>query len=492
MGTQSMRQVLVLIAVSTFVSLGYSGQGAGGASDGELMVEDMTTRVSVASDGTEANGASYCERFCISVDGRFVTFWSRASNLVPDDTNGVEDVFVHDCWLHETARLSVASDGSEGNASSGSPAISADGRYVAFSSWANNLVPDDINGMWDIFVYELGTGEISRVSVASDGTEANAGCSDPSLSVDGRYVAFWSSATNLGPGSLPRTRNVFVHDRPTRQTLLVSAASDGTPGNRESGHPSVSADGGYVAFSSYSTNLAPGHLSTTSRVFVHVLRTGETSLASIASDGTPGNGWSGAPAISGDGRYVSFRSVAQNLVPRDSNGRYDVFVHDRHTGQTSRVSIASDGKQGNGDCFGSAISADGRYVAFASKASNLVADDTNGKDDVFVHDRHTGQTIRVSIASDGEESSGYSFAPSISPNGMFVAFSSDASNLVVGDTNGTSDIFVHDRGLVVGPVSYFPLLMFSRTNSLENSNGSRHIAGKPLAEWVGEDTYGKP
>jgi Tol biopolymer transport system component len=401
----------------------------------------VVQRVSVASDGTEGNDDSWWPS--MSADGRYVAFQSRASNLVPGDTNGTWDVFVHDRMTGQTTRVSVASDGTEGNGVSGLPSISADGRYVAFVSAASNLVPGDTNGKFDVFVHDRVTGQTTRVSVASDGTEGNDDSWWPSISADGRYVAFSSLASNLVPGDTNGTWDVFVHDRLTGQTTRVSVASDGTQGNNGSGDPSISADGRYVAFSSLASNLVPGDTNGTWDVFVHDRLTGQTTRVSVASDGTEGNGVSRRPpSISADGRYVAFYSEASNLVPGDTNELVDVFVHDRLTGQTTRVSVASDGTQGNSYSQWPSISADGRYVAFMSWASNLVPGDTNEVQDIFVHDRMTGQTTRVSVASDGTEGNGDSWLPSISADGRYVAFASEASNLVSGDTNGKRDIFV--------------------------------------------------
>ncbi|PKN65255.1 MAG: hypothetical protein CVU57_11495, partial [Deltaproteobacteria bacterium HGW-Deltaproteobacteria-15] len=301
-------------------------------------------------------------------------------------------------------RVSVSSDGSEGNGSSVYSSISADGRYVAFQSTASNLVSGDTNGKDDIFVHDRQTGATTRVSVSSGGLEGN-GFSNgrPSISADGRYVAFQSTASNLVSGDTNGKYDIFVHDRQTGATTRVSVSSNGSEGNSNSYSPSISSDGSYVAFDSNASNLVPGDTNENYDIFVHERQTGATSRVSVGSDGSEGNGRSSNPSISADGRYVAFNSDAGNLVPVDTNGDYDVFVHDRQTGATSRVSVSSDGSEGNSYSLFPVISADGRYVAFASNAGNLVPGDTNGIYDIFVHDRQTGATSRVSVSSDGSE-----------------------------------------------------------------------------------------
>jgi Tol biopolymer transport system component len=227
-------------------------------------------------------------------------------------------------------------------------------------------------------------------------------------------------------------------------TTRVSVASDGTQGDGESYYPSISSEGRYVAFASDATTLVAGDTNGLTDIFVHDRRTGVTTRVSVASDGTQGNGHSWHPSISSEGRYVAFASYASNLVDSDANGEWDIFVHDRQTGETTRVSVASDGSEGDKLSYGQSISPDGRYVAFASYATNLVAGDTNGKWDVFVHDRQTGETTRVSVDSEGSQGDGGSFFFSISSDGRYVAFSSSATNLVADDTNDQNDVFVHD------------------------------------------------
>src|SRR6266446_1314542 len=233
-------------------------------------------------------------------------------------------------------------------------------------------------------------------------------------------------------------------------TERVSVTSGGTEGNGASLGSALSADGRFVAFDSAATDLVAGDTNGVSDVFVHDRQTGATERVSVASGGAQGNASSGLigfafpPALSADGRFVAFVSYATNLVPGDTNGATDVFVHDRQTGMTERVSVASDGTQANNASSYPALSADGRFVAFQSDATNLVAGDTNGATDVFVHDRQTGTTERVSVASGGTQGNGFSAGPALSADGRFVAFHDTATNLVAGDTNGASDVFVHE------------------------------------------------
>jgi len=409
----------------------------------------VTERVSVASDGTQGNWGSYDSS--ISADGRYMAFESWASNLVVGDTNGLADIFVHDRVTGETILVSVASDGTQGNDFSFFPSISTDGRFVAFVARASNLVEGDTNDCEDIFVHDRVIGETTRVSVSNNGTQADFPSFYPTISADGRFVAFPSLATNLVVGDTNGVIDVFVHDRVTNETTRVSVAGDGTQGNNWSFSVSISADGRYVAFNSGSDNLVVGDTNVSEDIFVKDRVTGETTRVSLASDGSQGNDHSQTPSISADGRYVAFPSRATNLVAGDTNGLEDIFMHDRVTGETILVSVASDGTQGNDFSFDPSISADGRYVAFESASSNLVVGDTNDYINVFMHDRVTGETSLVSVASDGSQGNSGSYHPSMSADGRYLAFSSSATNLVLGDTNNETDIFVRDReGLVVG------------------------------------------
>ncbi len=377
-----------------------------------------------------------------------------------------------------TTRVSVRSDGSEatGGFLSSQPSLSGDGRLVAFTSSSTNLVPGDTNEAADVFVHDRTTRVTTRISVGPGGVEGNSASTFPAMSANGRFVTFASAATNLVVGDTNGQSDVFVHDRQGGTTSRVSVVTGGAQGCTPAGTPAtcagagaslaptISADGRFVAFQSAATYLATGTPAGDTNgvvdVFVHDRQTTTTSRISVVTGGaqgcTPaggacaGAGASTVPAISADGRVVAFTSAATYLATGttagDTNGALDVFVHDRETTTTSRVSVATGGAQANGASNPSSISADGRLVAFASEAANLVAGDTNAVTDVFVHDRSGGATRRVSVATGGAQvSGGPSSFPSISGDGRVVTFDSASPGLVAGDTNGVSDVFHHDR-----------------------------------------------
>jgi hypothetical protein len=405
-----------------------------------------TTRVSVSSASAQGNAGSYDP--ALSANGRFVVFESYASNFVRGDRNGVGDVFVRDRRTRTTRRVSVSSAGTQGNAESFNAAISANGRFVVFVSAASNLVAGDTNGVTDVFVYNRRARRTTRVSVGAAGAEANANSSalgTPALSANGRFVAFRSDASNLVAADGNGATDIFIRDRRTRRTTRVSVSSTGEQGSAGSWTAALSADGRFVAFDSTARNLVAGDTNARLDVFVRDRRTRTTRRVSVSSGGAQGNNDSSFPVISANGRFVAFESLASTLAPGGPDGSVDVFVHDRRTRKTTRVSVSSAGAQGNDDSFRAAISADGRFVAFVSAASNLVARDRNGTWDVFVHDRRTRRTTRVSVSSTGAQgnkmSSSFS-AAALAGNGRSVAFESEASNLVARDRNGSSDVFV--------------------------------------------------
>ena len=432
------RRISMLRAAAVIVALLASMLATTSARGDEMGSTEM---VSVANDGSLGDDESVAPS--ISADGRYVAFVSAAKNLVPDDTNGFPDVFARDAQAGTTTRVSVAGDGSQADHGSIKPSISADGRYVAFFSFASNLVEGDSNKTSDVFVHDRQTGATERVSVTNDGDQSDGHSGgDVSLSADGRHVAFTSVAANLVEGDTNGLNDVFVRDLMAGTTTRVNVASDGTQTDDFSHGLAISASGRHVAFTSVAANLVEDDTNGRNDLFVHDTLEGTTARISVASDGTEGDAMVGSHfSFSGDGRYVAFESYAANLVPGDTNGSQDVFVRDTQMGMTMRVSLRNTGAQAKGASGGASITADGRFVTFNSNADNLVADDMNGSADVFVRDTELGTTTRVSVAGSGTQGNSSSWEPSITADGRFVAFTSYAGNLVVGDTNKLADVF---------------------------------------------------
>jgi Tol biopolymer transport system component len=340
-----------------------------------------------------------------------------------------------------TELVSVRSNGRQGDDISGrfsAPAISANGLVAAFDSQATNLVGGDNNGVVDLFVHDRTTMRTTVVSVSSKGRLGNGASLGPALSADGRFVAFESNASNLVVGDTNSARDVFVHDRLTRETTRVSVGPGGVQGNATSFGASISADGRFVAFISDASNLILGG-STNRQAFVHDRQTGVTELVSVDSAGTEGNNVATGAAISADGRFVAFGSFASNLVADDTNGLVaDIFVHDRATGTTERTSVRSDGGQANDGSFRPSISGDGALVTFSSDATNLVDADTNETRDVFVHDRAMGVTERISVDSAGTQSDGHSDGFGIRGGSSFGPEISSSGRHVAFDSQATN------------------------------------------------------
>lgn len=433
----AMAAMLAVPPVGTGEILDFSTEGRG-----------TTTRVSVSDTGEQGNSLAFDGT--TSGDGRYVSFSSPASNLVSGDTNEDTDVCVRDRAAGTTTRVSVASDGVQGNAWSVEPVLSTDGRFVAFTSRASNLVPGDTNDEPDAFVHDRWTGTTRIVSVSTDGVQADSEASGARVSADGRFVAFVSWASTLVPGDTNGAADVFVRDLQRGVTSRVSVSSLGVEGNHLSQEFTISANGRFVSFSSYASNLVAGDTNASPDVFVRDRWSGVTSRVSVTDDEGEGVGpalelGSRSPAISADGRYVAFTSFALNLVPGDTNDFPDVFVRDRRAGTTRRASVSSGGVQADAAGRGPSISADGRYVAFSSEATNLVRGDTNQDLDMFLHDRRTRHTIRVSVSTGGVQGNGSVVPGEVSGDGQHVVFSSYASNLVPADSNEAQDVFVWDR-----------------------------------------------
>jgi Tol biopolymer transport system component len=420
-----------------------------------------TMRVSVASSGVQADRESYAVG--LSAKGRLVLINSHATDLVRGDTNERWDVFVHDRATGRTQRVSVSTRGAQARATrdpwGGSTAggISANGRYVVFQSDAPNLVAGDTNRLTDVFLRDRARGVTTRLSVGPHG-QANGASAFAAISANGRFVAFQSDASNLVARDTNHSVDVFVRDLATGKNSRVNVSSRGVQarGLSESTQPVLSLDGRFVAFESSATNLVRGDTNKLADVFVHDRRTGRTERVSVTSKGKQAgadrtNNGSNAPSISGDGRYVAFHSADSNLVPGDTNRTFDIFVHDRKTGRTTRISVSSAGRQANGESVGApSFSADGRYVAFNSLASNLAPGDDQAIDilDVFVRDLRAGTTSIASLGAAGQHGADSSSVSgtAFSADDRALAFSSFAGNFVPGDTNGTADAFLRELG----------------------------------------------
>lgn len=391
-----------------------------------------------------------------------------------------------------TERVSLADDEIEANAATITLAVSSDGRYIAFLSTATNLVPTDSDTVADVFVRDRTLGTTELISVSTAGVKQDVGNSSGRLviSPDGRYVLFLSNATNLVAGDGNGKADAFIRDRQLGTTEIVSIGDDESIGNGNSAVNgatlAMTPDGRYIVFQSVSTNLVAGDSNVKTDVFLRDRTLGTTEIVSLADDESLGNANTRTGvAISDDGRYIAFNSAASNLVAGDSNGNDDTFLRDRTLGTTERISV-SDGEAevASGIVTGStvSISSDGRYVTFVSDSDSLVTGDSGGIADVFVRDRTLGTTERVSVADDESQANALSGAGvAISDSGRYVTFYSTATNLVPGDTNAHGDIFIRDRTLGTTKIA-----SYANDDSLGNADvTSGHTAMSPNGTYVG-------
>jgi hypothetical protein len=383
-------------------------------------------RVNINNVGLPSSGFNTS----VSADGRYVVYASYAGDIVSGDTNGAADIFLWDGNGNGlSTRISVGPGGVEANSHSFSPSISADGKFVVYTSFATNLVTGDTNNAMDVFVYNVATGVTTRESVNTAEVQANSSSMNPSLSADGRYVIFASDATNLVTGDTNAKLDVFVRDRATGNTYRESVAAAGAQLNDESAYPSISSNGRYVAFASKATNAVAGDTNGVQDVFVRDRSLGTIKRVSVATGGAQSNSLSDSPKISGDGSYIAYRSFATNLVAGDTNSQWDVFVTDRGAVKTERVSVDSAEQQATAEPSQISISDNGRLVTFQAADSTFVAGDNNSAIDVFRRDLTAGTTTRVSVDYYGSQTNADSFAASVSGDGRFVVYESSATDL---------------------------------------------------------------
>ncbi|OUC15999.1 MAG: hypothetical protein B0A82_03825 [Alkalinema sp. CACIAM 70d] len=399
----------------------------------------------------------------MSDDGKTIVFASSATNLIANDTNGRADAFAYNIdsqVLSLVTRQQGTATPTVGDSGTQNPAISGDGKFAFFSSDATNLVPQDTNGVEDVFFTDLTTGAVTLVSRATRASVTGNGNSEvtdnKSISADGRYVVFTSSVDKLVSGDTNGVTDIFLRDvtlpsSDPNAIKLVSRTTSGNAGNGNSSAPMISGDGNFIVFTSSASDLVAGDTNNQADIFLYDRSTGTVQLVSKVG-ATLANGASANPVISNDGQYVVFTSAASNLVANDNNNAQDVFLWNRSTGTIQLVSKTGSGSSGNAASDNAIISANGQYVVFTSTASNLVAGDTNGVQDVFAFNTQTGAVTLLSTGSGGI-SNGTSLSPVISDDGRYVAFVSDGTNLVANDTNGAQDVFRYDLQAASNPLT---------------------------------------
>ncbi len=404
----------------------------------------ITYGVSVSPSGDFGNDE--CQAPRVSDNGRYVVYSSWADNLVPGDWNNRRDVFRHDLQsgLTELVSESLHASGFANN-SSYNPDVSSDGRFVVFSSDASDLVPTDSNGVRDIFVRDMLLGVTERVSLTSTGAQASNECCNPRMTPDGRFVTF-DTFGSLLPSDTNAQYDVYRADRELNELAVVSVRNNGDQGNGRSDEAAISNDGQRIVFASVATNLIAGDSNGDRDVFLKDMGTGELTRVSTASNGAQAIDSSSLPAISGDGMTVGFNSNASNLVPNDTNNRPDLFAKNLSNGVTERLNVRPSGGQTNDFVFSPlSFSTDGNLVAFHVSAGSLVPNDTNNHPDCFLRDRAAASTRRVSLTDSGSQIlGGFSIGASLSGDGNSVAFLSEGTGVVPGDTLGEAQVYAVD------------------------------------------------
>ena len=378
----------------------------------------------------------------ISANGRFIVFSSIANNLLAEDSDTTSDVYLFDRQTNTLELISVNSSEVKGNGSSGSPVVSDDGNYVAFYSGATNLVGSDLNGRGDIFIRNRAAGTTEIVSVSSSEVQGTSSCINPSISGNGMFVAFESFSNNLVTGDTNGHTDVFVRDVAGGTTERISIGDLEQQSTGISGNASVSFDGRYVAFESAASNLIQLDTNNSRDVFIRDRGTGGTIRVSVSDSEAEGNSSSQSPSLSNDGTLVAFHSSASNLIgTADTNSRGDIFVRNLNAQTTERISIPASGGEGDADCYDPCISPDGRFVTFESESTNMVPEFTTFRREAYLRNRSTGETMGISQNSSGGQSSSFEPGFTFVASDMTYGFVSEADDLVANDTNMTYDVF---------------------------------------------------
>jgi Tol biopolymer transport system component len=372
--TRIPRRRLAAPAILVLALVGLTAAPASATSPGDAST-DLSAQplqvLSVTPDGQVGDHSS--ERPVVSTDGRTVAFTSRATNLVDglDPDLDRYQSYVRDRDAGVTELISRTPEGEPGNNASWMNDISADGRYVVFSSMATDLTSDADTGFSDIFRYDRVADEITQVSVSVDGSPTDGDSDFGSISADGQVVVFYSNASNLVERGTADF-DLYVRDLASGETRVVAVGLDGEAADGRSFYSEISDNGRYVAFESGATNLVPDDTNSKPDIFRRDLQTDEIVAVSVDPTGGVADESSGKPTISADGNLIAFESDADSLVKRDRNGRSDVFVRDVDAGQTMLISCTPTGRSGRGTSFQASITPDGQIVSFVTSAHSLV------------------------------------------------------------------------------------------------------------------------
>ncbi len=415
------------------------------------LLTGITELVSVNDTGDDGANAAVTEAI-ISENGRYVAFVTTANNFGPPDAGADQDIYIRDMDFGFTQLASVNAfftDG--GNGASYAPKLSPNGRYALFTSEADDLAPPDTNEAADVYIHDRFLGFTRLVSVNAAGDDAGNGASgEGSLSVDGRFVAFTSAADDLGPADANSAPDVYLRDLALGFTELVSVNAAGTDGgDGPSGEPLVSESGRYVAFASRATDLGPADGSAAVDVYFRDRGLDTTALVSATVTGPPGSAPGVAlAAMSPDGRYVLFQSDDNRYGPADSGVDTDVYLRDTATDAVDLVTINAAGTDGMNNTAASfsalaRMSADARFVVFRTLGNTFGPPDAGADLDVYVRDRAAGVTALASrngASTDGTNDAGAE-AGSISASGRLVAFTSWGDSFGPVDTNEAVDVY---------------------------------------------------